>query len=248
MLIDIHTHILPGLDDGVQSDEEALNTAKQALNQGITHIVATPHVNPSIYQYKPILIPAKVFVLQSALDEEKVAIRILPGAEYCLEPQLLLKLARGELLTINGCGKHLLVELPKLHLPDYAELLLFELQLNGLTPILAHPERNAILAQHPEKLENLVQRGILVQITAGSLTGLFGKEVMTASEVFVRRGMVHFIASDMHGHGKRLLAMADAKNKLKRLVGERKANRILLDNPLLVLKGERIAERDEFVC
>lgn len=242
-MIDLHAHILPGLDDGVQSDEEALNTARQAFEQGITHVVATPHIIPSVYQYKLILIPAKIFVLQRTLDEEKVAIRILPGAEYCLEPQLLLKLKRGELLTINGCGKHLLVELPKLHWPDYAENIFFELQLNGVTPVLAHPERNITLVRYPQKLLNLVQRGVLVQLTAGSFIGLYGKEIMTASEQFVRSGLVHFMASDLHGMGKRLLAMTAAKDKLKHLLGEEKAKRILVDNPLAVIRGGTIDER-----
>jgi len=242
-LIDLHAHILPRLDDGVRSEDEALTAARQAVNLGITKIVATPHVIPSLSPFKPILIPAMTYVLQQVLEEQKVALQILPGAEYFLEPQLLKLLEKGELLTLNGCGRHLLVELPKLQWPDYAENILFELQLNGLTPVLAHPERNAALVRQPEKLRNLVQRGILVQLTAGSFIGLYGKEILKASEQFVQYGLVHFIASDLHGPGKRLSAMRAARDKLKALLGEERAKRIVVENPQAVIRGAAIDER-----
>jgi len=240
-LIDLHAHILPGLDDGVQNTREAINTARQAFYQGITHIVATPHIIPNVYQNETAVIIDKVKALQQTLNEQKVPVRILPGAEYYLEPELPSKLARGELLTLNGCGKHLLVELPHLYLPDYAEYTLFELQLNEVAPVLAHPERNRTLGQHPERLRHLVHRGILVQITSGSLTGLYGKEVRAAAEFFVREGLVHFIATDLHGPGRRLSVIQDARERLIRLVGEEGADQILLHNPVLVLGGGNIS-------
>jgi protein-tyrosine phosphatase len=239
-LIDLHAHLLPGMDDGVQNTREAINTARQAFHQGITHIVATPHVIPNIYQHEPAVILDRVNALQQTLHEQKVPVKILPGAEYYLEPELPLKLARGELLTLNGCGKHLLVELPHLYLPDYAEHTLFELQLKGVTPVLAHPERNSTLGQHPERLRNLVKRGILVQITAGSLTGLYGKGVRAVAELLVREELVHFVATDLHGAGRRLSVIQDARKRLRRLMGEERAHQILLHNPVQVLGAGNI--------
>lgn len=241
-MIDLHTHILPGLDDGVRDYEEAVETAKEALKYGITHLVATPHIIPGIYQTDKNSIYKKIAELQLCLQRHKTAIPIYPGAEYYIEPELPWKMMRGELLTLNGDGRYLLIELPPSHIPNFTEEVLFRLQLLGVTPVLAHPERNAVLRRHPEILERIIERGILAQITAGSLCGLYGREILNSAESYVRKGWAHFVCSDLHGPGKRLLAMKDIGLKLRLLVGEKRARQILYENPLLVLQTEKQLE------
>lgn len=235
-MIDLHTHILPGLDDGVSSYEEAVNTAREALGYGISHLVATPHILPGIYQNDKAAIYKKLNNLQQLLEQQKVAVTIHPGAEYYIEPELPIKMDKGELLTLNNHSGYLLMELPPFHIPYFWEDVLFRLQLKGVTPVLAHPERNAVLRRYPEILERIISRGILLQITAGSLFGLYGREVLNYAEIYIRKGWVHFVSSDLHGSGKRLLAMKDVGLKLCSLVGEKKARQILYDNPLSVLQ------------
>lgn len=239
-LIDLHTHILPGVDDGVSDDAEALETLRQVAAAGITHVVATPHVITGVYTSEPDAIREGTARLQELADGEGVAVRVLPGAEYYLEPEVLERHAQGRLITLNDAGRYVLVELPAQEVPGYVEQLLFNLVVEGLTPVLAHPERNMVLMHDPGRLYRLVQRGVLVQVTAGGLLGVFGREVRCAAEVFIRHRWVHFMASDLHGLDARLEAMGEVGPKLTALVGPAEADRILVDNPQAVLEGRAL--------
>jgi protein-tyrosine phosphatase len=143
-LIDIHSHILPGLDDGSQSMEETLAMLKMAAADGITGVVATPHVNNSIYPNSKETIIAKVEEVNRLLQSEHIPISVFPGAEIRLEPDLPERMAKKELLTINNTGSYLLIELPAEFIPTYTEQSLYELQLQGVIPIIAHPERCSV--------------------------------------------------------------------------------------------------------
>lgn len=235
--MDIHTHILPGLDDGTKDAEEAVCAARQAVKYGIKVMIATPHILPGVCNLKKNVIMESVSHLRQLLKQSQLPLEILPGAEYYLEPELPTKLSKGELLTLNNGGRFLLIELPEEYYPNYTESVLFELQLGGVIPILAHPERNKTLLNNPLKLAGLVQRGVLLQITSGSLVGLFGKKVKAATENMVVSKMVHFMASDLHGPDKRLGAIGKARYKLVDLIGQREAKKIIKENPMLLLRG-----------
>ncbi len=239
-MIDLHAHILPGVDDGVKNDAEAVKAARQASAFGVDSIVATPHVIPGVFVNNRSGILEAVARLQGVLDNQEVAVRVFPGAEYYVEPDLPKKLAQGELLTVNDRGQHVLVELPMQNVPAYVDQVLFDLLVRGVTPVLAHPERNRELVDDPGKLYRLVQKGILVQVTAGSLLGMFGREARTAAEFFVRQRWVHFLASDLHGAGERLLALKEAVEKLAGYVGNEGARMLVEENPRCVLVGERV--------
>jgi protein-tyrosine phosphatase len=240
-LIDLHTHLLPGVDDGVQDEAEALETVRRAVVVGVSRIVATPHVISGVFANDRRSILNRVIRLQEVLDQEGIPMQVSPGAEYYAEPELPQKLDRGELLTLNDRGRHLLVELSAQELPAYAEQVFFELLVRGVTPVLAHPERNQELVVDPGKLHRLVQRGVLVQVTAGSLVGLFGREVRAAAELFVSRRWVHFIASDLHGPGQRLAALPKAVSRLNDLLGGARAQAVVFENPRRVLDGRPVA-------
>lgn len=239
-MIDLHAHILPGVDDGAVNEAEAVAAARQALAVGISAIVATPHVIPGVFDNGRGLILERVTRLQAVLDAAGLAVRVFPGAEYYLEPELPEKLDRGELLTLNDRGKHVLVELPMVGVPAYADRVLFELLVRGVTPVLAHPERNRELVARPERLYQLVEQGVLVQITAASLVGLFGRDVRAAAELFVRQHWVHFVASDLHGPGARLAALREIQDRLAIFVGNEVMSLLLHENPRRILEGQPV--------
>lgn len=239
-MIDLHAHILPGLDDGAKNYQEAIETAKCSLANGITQIVATPHVIPGIYENKKEEIYKKVTELQEILANQGVGVQILPGAEYRLDFNLIKQLERGELLTLNDQKKYLLVDLPFYQIATHMDNTIFQLQLAGITPILAHPERNHIFVAQPEKLGFLIEKGVLIQVTAASLVGIFGKRVMRVTEFFLKRGWVHFMASDLHGLGSRLSVYQQAIKKLTKRIGPEKAYNILEVYPHLVISGGKV--------
>ncbi|WP_366924303.1 phosphotransferase [Metallumcola ferriviriculae] len=236
-MIDLHAHVLPGLDDGVCHEHEALLAVKQALSVGFNQIVAIAHVRPEIYENSKNMILEATSSLNHTLLQHGIDAQLLSGAEYYLVPELTKQFSMGLLLTVNNTGNYLLVELPKLQLPLQLNSILFDLQLLGVTPILAHPERNQEISQNPAILINLVKRGVLVQITAGSLMGLFGRDTKKVTEFLLRKRLVHVMASDMHGPGRRMSIVRKAIRRLKCLVGEKDAHLILKDNPKLIIQG-----------
>ncbi len=234
-MIDIHTHILPGLDDGPGTLEESLEMAEAFVAAGFTAVVATPHVIPGVFENSSQEILESVQALRKALEAEKIPLEVYPGAEYHIRPDLPQDLAEGNLVTLGDTGKYLLVELPVQELPPYTEQVLFQILLSGVTPVLAHPERNEFFATHPQALAELVQKGVLVQVTAGCLTGLFGPLAKKASHRYLKEGIVHFIASDAHGPGRRLEAAA----RTAELLGVR-ADDLLHTAPSAVIGGQKL--------
>lgn len=214
LYIDIHAHILPGFDDGPETVEESLRMARAFVEAGYAAVVATPHVIPGVYENTRASILRGVRRLQQQIRDAGIPLSVLPGAEYHLTDRLVPLLQEGELLTLNDTGKHLLVELPWVHLPTYASHVLFELLLAGVTPIIAHPERNDFLARHPEILTEFSRRGVLAQVTAGALTGLFGPAERRASRIFIEEGTAQLVATDAHNPGRRLKAGPEAMQLL----------------------------------
>ena len=167
-MVDLHAHILPGFDDGAQSAAEAVEMAYQAEQDGIGTIVATPHIiDPAPADRERIL--AAVDELQDRLAQGGIRIRLLPGAEIHITSSLVALAKQGRLMTLNDTGKYLLLELPLLEIPWFTETTIFGLLTAGITPIIAHPERNHELARRPDLLKRLVERGCLTQISSGSL-------------------------------------------------------------------------------
>ncbi|HIE13553.1 MAG TPA: phosphotransferase [Desulfotomaculum sp.] len=233
--IDLHAHILPGFDDGPETVEESIEMARAYVEAGYAAVVATPHVIPGVYENTRASILRGVKRLQQRLHDAGIPLTVLPGAEYHLTDRLVPLLQEGGVLTLNDTGKHLLVELPWVHLPAYASQVLFELLLAGVTPIIAHPERNEFLARHPEVLRGFSRRGVLAQVTAGALTGLFGPAERRASRIFIEEGTAQFVATDAHNAGRRLKAGPEAM----RLLGA-KAQLLICEHPAAVINGAAI--------
>lgn len=214
MIVDIHNHILPGLDDGPADMNQSVNMALAAAECGITTVIATPHHQNSKYRCLPSEVIDTVDMLNDVLKKKNINLHILPGMEIHLHPDIGTDLAKQppSSLTLANNNKYILVELPYSYLPMYTETLLYELQLDGFTPILAHPERNSVIRKKPNLLYQWINRGILVQITAGSITGSFGNKTRSFAAKLLKHHLVHFIASDAHNTTSRpfeLLAAYD---------------------------------------
>jgi protein-tyrosine phosphatase len=236
MMIDIHAHILPGLDDGARTAEESLEMCKLYAAQGVASVVATPHLCDPRFPVSPEAVRTSVEELARACREHAVNLEILAGGDVRLEPELLEALDAAQVLTLGDAGSHLLLELPAQTVP-HVEALVFELLLRGVTPVLSHPERNLELWRRPNRLAELVELGCLAQITAGSLLGRFGPWPRRTAERFLAAGLVHAVATDAHSaRGPRSPALGEAAGRLRALVGETAAYELLCQNPASMIR------------
>ncbi|MDQ6595013.1 tyrosine-protein phosphatase [Bacillus salipaludis] len=208
-MVDLHCHILPGMDDGAKDLSESIKMAKKAVDQGIHTIVATPHHLNNKYENPKQQILKKVEQLNQALTEEKIDLKILPGQETRIFGEMLDAYEIGEILPVNHT-QYILVEFPSGHVPRYTERLFYDLQMSGLIPVIVHPERNQEIIEQPEILYQLVKKGALSQVTASSITGDFGKKIKTFSLQLIEANLTHFIASDAHNTNTRTFKMREA--------------------------------------
>ena len=208
-MIDIHSHILPGIDDGAQTIDDSIKMAKAAVNEGITTIIATPHHKNNQFTNLKSSILTKVNDLNTVLKQENIPLTVLPGQEVRIYGEVLEDYYKEEILTLNHT-KYLFIEFPSSSVPRYAERLLYELQTEGIIPIIVHPERNKELQEKPELLYQLVKNGALTQVTASSVAGYFGKNVKKFSEQLIEHNLTHFIASDAHNIHNRSFKVVDA--------------------------------------
>jgi protein-tyrosine phosphatase len=232
-MVDLHSHVLPGLDDGAKSIEEALAMAEDAVADGITHVVATPHANSTyVFDF------AKVQKARNAL-EEKLAGRIClaTGCDFHLNPENLAAIRADTASYCVNQKDYLLVEFNEFSIPPSMDQTLHELQLAGLRPVVTHPERNGILRAQPERLLRWVSLGCYVQVTAGSLTGVFGPGAKEDAWAWISRGLVHFIASDAHNTVRRPLKLKFAYDAVAEQFGEERAEALLVGNPMAAFEG-----------
>ena len=237
-MIDLHFHCLPGIDDGPEDWAEAVELCRFAASEGTRAIVATPHVlrgrwaNPD-----PQVRDALVFRLNSMLGGTP---SVLAGCEYFLSSDAveLVELGRRGPLTPLNWGRYLLVEFPSSEVLPGTGSIFHELLVLGVTPVVAHPERNRLFMEDPRRLEVLVERGAVSQLTAGSLLGDFGGAALAASEEFLRLGLVHLIASDAHSLDLRPPRLAAARAFVAREYGKAVELGIFESNPRAVLESK----------
>ncbi|MDR4503499.1 MAG: hypothetical protein MRK01_01750 [Candidatus Scalindua sp.] len=230
-MIDIHAHILPSLDDGPITFEESIEMCKIAANDGISTIIATPHSKDGVYEAQGKNILKSVEELNLRLQEARIHLKILPGAELHINERLLEDIRNGDALTMNNNRKHILLELPFFFIPPGTEKLIFNLQALGIISIIAHAERITFFQKNPKSLQKLVDSGIMVQVTAQSLTGFFGSREKKCAERFLKQKMVHFIASDAHSPHDRPPILSKAVEKASRIIGKEEAEALVFKNP-----------------
>jgi protein-tyrosine phosphatase len=235
-MIDIHSHILPGLDDGARRQEEALAMVRQAASAGTTDIVATPHANEE-FRFDEVATEQRITELQSACGATP---RIHYGCELYLTPENIDDALRFPArYSIAGRG-YLLIEFSDLLIPKTAGEILRRFVVTGMRPIVAHPERNPILRGRLDELAGWVEEGCLVQVTAQSLEGRFGRRAKACSEELIARGLVHFLASDGHETTHRPPVLDGAWRTVEQSFGLPTAQRLLVENPQAALRGEPI--------
>jgi protein-tyrosine phosphatase len=233
-LIDLHTHILPAIDDGSDSLETSLAMARIAVGDGITVMACTPHIYPGLYMNHSAGIHAERDKLQTALDTYKIPLRLVVGADAHLVPELLEGLKSGRVPTING-SKYFLLE-PSHHVaPPHFEQSVFETMAAGFQPVLTHPERLVWIEQHYDTFVALAHRGVWMQITAAAVLGKFGKRARYWSERMLDEGLVHILASDAHTTSMRSPRMAEAVERVASRVGQEEALRQVLGRPQAIL-------------
>jgi len=236
-MIDLHFHCLPGIDDGPRTWNDAVALCREAAAQGTTAVVATPHVlrDPWINE-DPSVRDALVAELNLRLRGEPI---VLAGCEYFYSSRAAELVERGGAGPLRGLnrGRYLLLEFSA-SVPPSAESVFHELLLLGAVPVIAHPERNAIFVRDPERLASLIARGAIAQLTAGSLLGDFGSGAEAACEEFLRRGLVHVVASDAHSLEQRPPRLADARALVRRRLGDQAAAELFEINPAAVAGSE----------
>lgn len=236
-MYDLHCHILPCMDDGPSSVEETRKMLEIAVQEGIQAIAASHHFfddETTIEDYLG-LWESRYKQIQSVLEEFKKDIKIVKGAEVMISP-FLTQLDGLHRLCINE-GRYLLIELPMIDLPQFTEEVIHNLQVKGIVPILAHPERNYRIANNPDLLNPLIELGALVQINTGSITGLFGKKIRRCAKTLFKNNMAHLIGTDAHSAVKRPPEMRKSAQILERWVGQQRAETILVENPRAIVNN-----------
>lgn len=238
--VDLHSHILPGYDDGARDEADFIAMAEAAVRGGTAVMAATPHYDHDSPGLDPALIPAAVEGHARLLASRNIPLELVPGVEVRINAGLFKAAKDGGPLEVLGMGEggsYMLVDLPLFDLPVATPEILFQVQLRGFTPILAHPERNRRLVDRPAVLRDLVDRGIVVQVNSGSLEGIYGKRARRMSRALVAEGVAGLVASDAHSPAGRGPDLSGAAGMIRRLAGEGAARVLLEENPRRVLNG-----------
>ncbi|KWW16565.1 MULTISPECIES: CpsB/CapC family capsule biosynthesis tyrosine phosphatase [Peribacillus] len=239
-MIDIHSHILPELDDGAGNIKESVEMARKAVEQGITDIIATPHYYKGKYDNDKEKVERKTWQLNRVLDELDIPLKVWPGQEIRISDELLEDYDNNSVMALNG-SQYMLLELPSNHVPRYTERLIYDLQMKRITPIIAHPERNLEIIRNPHLLEELIWKGAYSQLTAGSITGKFGWRTRRFSKYLIHSGLTHFIASDAHNVGNRGFQIREAYKLVEKNMGQAVVNAFHV-NAENVLYGMKVKE------
>lgn len=240
-MVDIHHHLLPGLDDGSPDLAISLDMARMAVADGITHVVCTPHASDH-WTYDPPRVAAKIDELRSALAEENIPLTIGTGCDFHFSLDNV-EDAHSNLTkyTING-HRYLLVELPDVILRGGTRETLHNLRVSGLTPILTHPERNLTLQKSTTRLASWIRDGLLVQVTAGSVLGKMGKEAERMAHQLLADRWVHILATDAHNTTSRPPQMRKAFDLIAKRYGADYAEALCTRNPTAVFEGKPLPQ------
>jgi protein-tyrosine phosphatase len=235
-VIDLHCHILPGIDDGAPDRAVSFEMARISVADGVTVLACTPHILPGLYHNAGPQIRAATLELQQALDEEGIALRLVTGADVHMVPDLAAGLADGRLLSLADT-RYVLVEPPHHVAPVRLEQFFFDLVVAGHVPVLTHPERLSwIEAQYPA-IKRLVRAGVWMQVTAGSLSGAFGRSAQYWANRMLDEGCVHILATDAHDARRRPPNLSAGRDLAAKRVGPQEAEHLVVTRPMGILEN-----------
>jgi protein-tyrosine phosphatase len=238
-MIDLHSHILPGIDDGSPSLDVSLEMARIAIGDGIRHMACTPHIMPGVYDNDQAIVTRSVTALREGLEAANLPLNLYVGADVHIAPDLPEKLRDGQIPTLNR-SRYFLFEPPHHILPPKIEDLAQRLINAGFVPIVTHPERLTWIASHYHVVERLNELGCLIQLTADSILGSFGRTALLYAERLIDEGRVDIVASDAHGVTSRRPCLSQARAAVAKRVGEEEADKMVLIRPAMVLANHAI--------
>lgn len=233
-MIDIHSHLLPGIDDGPRTWEESLALCRQVAEQGVTTSIATPHLIDGVYNNTQSRLVSLVRELNERLVEAGIPLDVLPGAEVDVSSRHVLEIT--DELPRMGSGGAVLIEMPVAVVPPRIAETLFRVRARGLIPVLAHPERNEELQRKPDLAREWISAGAALQLDAESLLGLWGRHARACAEAVLRAGLYHAMASDAHSVERRPPRLDQALVRVRALV-EGEAHRLVNEGPRALLAG-----------
>jgi protein-tyrosine phosphatase len=243
-MVDIHHHLLWGLDDGAKDFETSVAMAKASAADGVTHVVCTPHANGK-YPFDPAVNAKKAAELQARLDADGVKIKIGLGCDFHLSYDNIVEAkADPSKFSVNGLG-YVMVELPDYGIPRGMGETFYELQLAGLTPVLTHPERNPTLQGDIKRLADWMRADVLIQVTGDSVTGKMGKAAEKMAHLLLSRRWVHFLATDAHNVSSRPPRLSEARDLVAKKYGSDYAESLVQTNPMAVFEGIQFSPQAE---
>ena len=229
-MIDLHCHILPGIDDGSVDLDMSLEMARMSVADGVHTLACTPHIYPGLYENTSAVIRAGVDALQIELDKREIQLRLVVGADVHLEPALSASIRDGRIPTLAD-SRYLLLEPPHHVAPPRFEESVFELMAAGYVPVITHPERLSWIEHHYPVFKRLVERGVWMQLTAASVAGRFGRRALYWSERMLDDGCVHILATDAHHPGRRPPILALGRDAAAKRVGDAEATHLVITRP-----------------
>jgi protein-tyrosine phosphatase len=236
-MIDLHCHILPGIDDGAPTFPVSLEMARASAANGVTTLACTPHILPGLYHNTGPQITLAVTQLQQAIDEQGIPLRLVTGADNHITPGFVAGLRSGRLLPL-AASRYVLVEPPHHTPPPRLEEFFFDLAAAGYVPVLTHPERLTWIKSHYPAIERLARSGSWMQITAGSLTGAFGRSARYWAERMLDEGLVHILATDAHNMDRRPPNLMEGYACAEKRVGAVEARHLTLTRPEGILTND----------
>ena len=239
VLVDIHCHILPGIDDGSKDWDTSIKLAKAAVKDGVTHAICTPHTLNGRYTNHKDDIIWLTDLYQKKLDEAKIPLTVFPGQEVRLSGDLIDALDNDDILFCDEDGTYMLLEFPSEDVPTYAQDTIFKIMQRGVTPIIVHPERNSRILKEPEILQGMLEQGCLVQITASSYTGVFGDKIEEMSRKLIAAEQGCTFASDAHDLPRRQYQLSEAYQKMSHEFGQDLAQQ-WQDNARSIINGDPV--------
>lgn len=241
-MIDIHSHILPGIDDGAKDEQASIDMAKAAIDEGITQIVATPHHKNGMFDNYRDEIEMHVTVLNDLYKTSGLDLTVLPGQEVRIYGEIVEDFKSGALQTVNDTN-YMLIEFPTATVPRYADQLFYDMQMEGIQPIIVHPERNQELLKNHDKMYQFIKAGVLSQVTAGSVLGKFGKDIQEFSAQLIEANLTHFIASDAHNTTSRGFYLNEAYGYVQEEIDEEAAF-MFHENSQLLIQNQNVYRQE----
>jgi protein-tyrosine phosphatase len=236
-MIDLHSHLLPGIDDGARDDDMSFAMARMFLADGITTVACTPHILPGLYHNTGAGIRASVARLQQKFAEQGIGLQLVCGSDAHICPDFVGGLRSGHILSLAD-SRYVLVEPPHHTVPQRMESFFFDILVAGYVPILTHPERLTWINQQYATVRKLAANGVWMQITAGSVTGAFGRNAQYWADRMLDEGLVHLLATDAHDIERRSPNLSRARDAAARRVGETEAEHLVLTRARGVLANE----------